>query len=774
MTSASQVYAEQLFRLGHGYPLWDPEPATHPDIDGLDGEVHIGDVGFVDASTGTFHRLFNAILPADDDANKAGVPEGFKPFVQRSYGKVDKRGAIDARSLCSKAVKHTSANGQVSIQGAGGGIEFQCTDEQGAVLLLEEGADREALLPSRRMANYMRQNYNSWVMFAQDQLDVDISREDLFFVRGHVKTKKWAVVAWIHEGRSAKLSFDGNFSSLANASLKVTYSSDVTVPPERNWGPKQDVQKKIKGKSRGKAHQTRETHKTDQCVFLNYYKLRVRLGFWPTVMKAAAGSHDLSEGPDDDAYEGSAAAGAGDAMEDVVIEQVPAPQKVYDPVDILLDYILRHSDATVAIANDEELVELCKAKSQEFPDDIREFLETIQPPIEVNEDGLGMLSHEEIAPETSAQQSDAPRQPASDLVPQPPRAMEEEDTSRPKSGGVIVVSDEHTNGVCSLTYSPDGSWIASGSEDAKLTIWNAETGGYERTCERHNDTVCSLAFSPNSAEIVTGSRDGTAIIWTVSTGQPRAFLNGHRGFVYSVAWSPDGTTIATASVDFTVRIWEAATATERSVIEGHNAIVMLVAYSPDSLRIASASADYSARVWNVADGTQVSVLEGHSGIIYSLAFSPDNRRVVTGSDDGTARIWLAESGAELVTLREHAGSVWAAAFSPDGKQVLSAASDGTVKICDSFSGDLLHTLEGGDALVNAAAFSPEGSRICASFGDNVVRVWDARTGRILGQLAGHSDKVSHLRFSPQGDKIVSSSDDSSLRIWDLNRLLSMV
>lgn len=106
--SAAKVYAEQLFRLGHGYPLWDPEPTKH-------GEVLIGDVGFI--FEGSFHRLFNATKKSHEDgANKEfGVPDGFKPFTMSDYGHEKKPGCLIPGPLCSKTVKHTSANAQLSV-----------------------------------------------------------------------------------------------------------------------------------------------------------------------------------------------------------------------------------------------------------------------------------------------------------------------------------------------------------------------------------------------------------------------------------------------------------------------------------------------------------------------------------------------------------------------------------------------------------------------------------------------------------------------------------
>jgi hypothetical protein len=65
------IFREQLgIRYpAYGHALWDPRP-NRPDR-----PVEIADVGFI--RTGKFHRLFNALLPADDASHNLGVPENY-------------------------------------------------------------------------------------------------------------------------------------------------------------------------------------------------------------------------------------------------------------------------------------------------------------------------------------------------------------------------------------------------------------------------------------------------------------------------------------------------------------------------------------------------------------------------------------------------------------------------------------------------------------------------------------------------------------------------
>lgn len=76
MPAEEAVYAEALFSLGIGHPLYEPDPAGQYD------RVRVGDVGYV--RSGVFFRLFNICSPADHPLNSDfGVPDNFVSLVER-------------------------------------------------------------------------------------------------------------------------------------------------------------------------------------------------------------------------------------------------------------------------------------------------------------------------------------------------------------------------------------------------------------------------------------------------------------------------------------------------------------------------------------------------------------------------------------------------------------------------------------------------------------------------------------------------------------------
>lgn len=74
---------------------------------------------------------------------------------------------------------------------------------------------------------------------------------------------------------------------------------------------------------------------------------------------------------------------------------------------------------------------------------------------------------------------------------------------------------------------------------------------------RHEDVVNSISFSPNGQYLASGSGDGLVKVFEYLTGREVKVLRGHNKSVFSVNYSQDGKLIASGSVDKTVRLWDA-------------------------------------------------------------------------------------------------------------------------------------------------------------------------------------------------------------------------
>lgn len=134
-------------------------------------------------------------------------------------------------------------------------------------------------------------------------------------------------------------------------------------------------------------------------------------------------------------------------------------------------------------------------------------------------------------------------------------------------------------------FSPDGSRMASGSDDETVRVWDVQTGQCQHKLEGHSAGISSVVFSPNGSRVASGSYDKTIRVWDVQTDQCEHTLKGHSSWVSSVVFSPDGSRVASGSDDWTVRVWDVARSAELLCYDsGTNH--QIINFSDDSTRIA--------------------------------------------------------------------------------------------------------------------------------------------------------------------------------------------
>ena len=376
-------------------------------------------------------------------------------------------------------------------------------------------------------------------------------------------------------------------------------------------------------------------------------------------------------------------------------------------------------------------------------------------------------------------------------------------TTLPRFAGRASSSmlDGHSARVCAVTFSPDGLYIASASEDHTIRIWrngdkaealppptvdssNRDTSSQMisdfRELKGHTRSVRSVAVSPDGASIVSGSNDESIRILNIQTGKERLPpLQGHKNFVHSVDISPNGRLVASGSDDKTVRLWDAQTGVAvGQPMQGHTEPVHSVVFSPDGLWLASGSFDKTVRIWDVATRRSVdwSPLECRNEV-NSAAFSPNGQVVAAGDTSGGISLWHSKTGQPVrepldtsTTLSVSIG------FSPDGRYIVAGGTSqlyldqsNFVQIWDISTGEKVLNLSGHTDGVHSVAYSSNGRFIATGSDDHTVRLWDAATGLPIATLSGHSGYVWSVTFTPNCQFIVSGSIDNTIRIWTRRR-----
>jgi WD40 repeat protein len=371
--------------------------------------------------------------------------------------------------------------------------------------------------------------------------------------------------------------------------------------------------------------------------------------------------------------------------------------------------------------------------------------------------------------------------------------------SRPSTNQVLELHTlkGHSGSVVSVCFSPDGKRIVTGSMDATVKVWDAETGKSRGTLKGHSGPVLSVTFTPDGKWIVSGSADKTARVWNADTGETVATLRGHSGAVVSVSVSPNGRYIISGSADKTVGLWE-----------------VLNSHARDYLGQLVVPFEYQVRR---------TLLAIHSNTVTSVSVSPNGDLILSASRDKTMRFGDAKWWASFTsgTTKQEPGALvpsgltitspygfTSAEFSPGGGRIVSGNSSNRFVVFNlyyRFVNTLTPILRGGgpnqkrhrvrvltggvplegnvprvndgeihfighSAAVLSVSFSPDGKRIVSGSGDKTAKVWDSKTGKETFTFKGHSGPILSVQFSPDGKRIVTGSTDETVKIWDVSSL----
>jgi Tol biopolymer transport system component len=215
------------------------------------------------------------------------------------------------------------------------------------------------------------------------------------------------------------------------------------------------------------------------------------------------------------------------------------------------------------------------------------------------------------------------------------------------TGQLLKTLEGHLDELRSVSFSPDGKYIATGSADKTVKLWSMKDKKLVHTFSEHTDTVTSVMFSHDGTFLAGASDDETIIIWSLRERKVVKTLKGHSGQVLSIAFSPNDEVLVSSSGEdrFTnehedsIKIWNLKTGQILHTLTGHVDWVWDVDISPDGTKIASCSYDQEVRLWDITTGNLLGIGEGHSKSVFSVAFSPDGKTLLSGSDDGTLKVW---------------------------------------------------------------------------------------------------------------------------------------
>ena len=284
---------------------------------------------------------------------------------------------------------------------------------------------------------------------------------------------------------------------------------------------------------------------------------------------------------------------------------------------------------------------------------------------------------------------------------------------------------EHEGAVSSVAFSPvNPNLVASAGGHNIVKVWNLQNTTV-KTLKGHTEVVNSVTFSPDGKWLVSGSDDATLKMWDISQWQNIETLEPITFRILfpveQVAFSPDGKMLATAGRH--VNLLDIVNQTEIATLP-HDTWVWVMDYSRDGKYLATNDGgEPIVKVWDVHQKRIIKTLDEHTLEVNDVKFSPDTRTLATTAW-GEIKLWDASDWELLGTLPVDV--VACVDFSPDGKQ-LASGGWGEVALWSVESGEKIGTLPGHTDLIKTIAFSADGTTLASGGSEGTVRVYNIKT-----------------------------------------------
>uniref|UniRef100_A0A7S2TH01 Uncharacterized protein n=1 Tax=Lotharella oceanica TaxID=641309 RepID=A0A7S2TH01_9EUKA len=354
----------------------------------------------------------------------------------------------------------------------------------------------------------------------------------------------------------------------------------------------------------------------------------------------------------------------------------------------------------------------------------------------------------------------------------------------------------HGSIVCSCSWHPSKSLLASGSGDATVRFWSspmkstrnhdehvdkkAKTGDDNvvvatmpstketvRDGNRPSDSmVVSLEWNASGTAIVTGSYDGKAHTWTAD-GRLLQSFDHHKAPLSAVKWSPGGDKLLTACVDKSAALWNSQTGTAERHYAFHQAPITDIDWK-DNTTFAMCSMDRTISIWSTKDQSDKSnvpkaKLEGHAADINMIRWAPGSDVLASCSDDSLVKLWSPESKS-CQDLPQHTREVCAIEWG-SRTQLASGSLDATVRVWDTESMKCSHTFTKHLHPVSSIAYSPDRSLLASASHDRMY-VWSLKEDTLVKTFRADGG-INDLSWDHSGHRLAGGCTNNDICIVDI-------
>jgi len=325
-----------------------------------------------------------------------------------------------------------------------------------------------------------------------------------------------------------------------------------------------------------------------------------------------------------------------------------------------------------------------------------------------------------------------------------------------------VTITENTGEVFAVRFSPDGRFLATGSSDGSIRVFNIATGRLSYNLQGGSQaampTMCirwrpvgTSEFNKTRNVLIAANASGIIQHWHVTSGKllHTTKCGDEKNQIFCIDYRPDGAQFAVAGQDKQIHVYDESTKNEITVLSGGNG------YSANST-------------------------PGHSNRIFALKYHPtDPNIIVTGGWDNTVQIWDVSLGYAIRSLFGPHISGEAIDIYEDLILCGSYRPENQLELWKLDNGEKAETIPWSSSSSSTTASC---TLFCAQFskhigpkfigaggsGSNECKIFDYSDGnKLVGTVTGLSKAVFTLDWSATNAKFAIAGGDNTVRIIDV-------